>query len=252
MALFVTIALASAACGGDDDPELATVPDPTATADAVNLPAGVEDKDAGSEAGNDADPAGEDPAEDDSASDADQTDDEDQEDLTPGGGEPGTLPTPVATSGEPDFTTESKLSTIGLDAVFFGDTPETASERGDIDWVGLPEEGSAPQCYTIQPEGGPSGIIFTVIDSRIERVDVTNPSITTLSGAGVGSTPAQLVELFGRNVSEIESPEGAYVVFEPSDEEDRDFRIIWQTDGVAATSMRAGRVPGVLTDTPCS
>jgi hypothetical protein len=162
------------------------------------------------------------------------------------------MPTPVTTSGEPDFTSGSKLSTIGLDAVFFGDTPEAASDRGDITWIGLPEDGAAPQCYTIQPQGGPSGIVFTVIDSHIERVDISNPTITTLSGAGVGSTQAQLFDLFGSSLSETETSDGAYVVFEPSDEEDRDFRIIWQTDGVAATSMRAGRVPGVLADTPCS
>lgn len=254
--LVAALALIAAGCGGDDDPEL-SVATPTpddaadddtiepATADTAEEPddgSGVTDDD--TEATDDESAEGDD--------ETDETDDDTEaSDAAAGGGEAVPTATQAPTTGDPDFTSASKLSTVGLDEVYFGDTPEAAAERGDIEWIGLPDEGAAPQCYTLQPGGGPEGIVFTVFDSHIERVDITDTTITTLSGAGVGSTPIELADLFGERLEETTGEAGPVLTFVPADADDQDFRIIWVTDGVAATSMRAGRVPVVLPDAPC-
>lgn len=258
LALLVAVALAGAACGDDDDPELSTeVPTSTPAVDAAQPTPTAADPAAGADDGAAGDGSGaDDPGDADDAGDegADGTTDdaEPDEQPTPGGGEAVPTPTQAPTSGEPAFTAASKLTTVGLDEIFFGDPVDFAAEQAGTTWIGLPEAGTSPECYTVQPSGGPAGVIFTVFAGRIERVDITNPLITTRSGAGVGSTPAGLAELFGERLETTDlDGGGADIMFVPTDADDREFRIIWRTDGVATVSMRAGRVPVVLPDAPC-
>ena len=92
---------------------------------------------------------------------------------------------------------------------------------------------------------------LNVMDGFIERVDITNPIITTRSGAGVGSSEADLVELFGDALEVEEIPGGRQITFVPTDASDRAFRIIWVTDGQFVVSMRAGRTAMVTPWAPC-
>lgn len=167
------------------------------------------------------------------------------------GGSAVPTPTQAPVSGDPAFTGASKLTTIGLDELFFGDPVDFAAEVASTTWTGLPPEGERPQCYTVQPASGPVGIHFTVMDGFIERVDITNPIITTRSGAGVGSSEADLIELFGDALEVEEIPGGRQITFVPTDASDRAFRIIWVTDGQFVISMRAGRTAIVTPWAPC-
>ncbi len=162
------------------------------------------------------------------------------------------FPTPVPATGEPAFTSASKLTTVGLDDVFFGDTVPTIRSKVSGDWVGLPAADARPSCFTMQPAGGPEGTVFMILDGRVERIDIASPEITTRSGIGVGSTTDEIVELFESNIETTTVAGGEEIVFIPTDEVDRDFRIVWTTDGTMVTAMRAGRLPGVLTASPCA
>lgn len=251
------IALTAAACGGDDDIQIestaATTPTPTIETDGVTSGA-TDEIDPVAEA-EDTPSDGEDDVDDtvEGTEDIEEEEapDEDPAALIPGGGEAIPTPTQVPISGDPAFTAASKLSTVGLDEIFFGDTVEDAAEKASTEWVGLPGDGARPQCFTVQPAGGPAGVVFTVLDGRIERIDISNPIITTRSGAGVGTTQAQLFDLFGDRLEETEFDEGSDIMFVAADADDREFRIIWTTDGLATTRMRAGRMPGILADSPC-
>ena len=230
-AALVVATLVAAGCSGDDDPEAAE-PEPTlAPADPTE------------------DPEPEPTAEPEATATPTPT----PEPQAPDGSGGSAVPTPTQgpVSGDPAFTAASKLSTIGLDELFFGDPVEFAAEVASTTWIGLPPEGERPQCYTVQPASGPVGIYFTVMDGFIERVDVTNPIITTRSGAGVGSSEADLIELFGTSLEVEEIPGGRQIMFVPSDPTDRAFRIIWVTDGSFVVSMRAGRTAIVTPWAPC-
>lgn len=224
--------LVAAGCSGDDDPDTASAeptlgteeptiasPDPTAT----------------------------------SAPEPTATATPTPEPQDPDGSGGSAVPTPTQgpVSGDPAFTGASKLTTIGLDELFFGDPVDFAAEVASTTWTGLPPEGDRPQCYTVQPASGPVGIHFTVMDGFIERVDITNPIITTRSGAGVGSSEADLVELFGDALEVEEITGGRQITFVPTDASDRAFRIIWVTDGQFVVSMRAGRTAIVTPWAPC-
>jgi hypothetical protein len=91
---------------------------------------------------------------------------------------------------------------------------------------------------------------FMMTDGIIRRVDVFPGSdITTRSGAKIGMTEAQIRSMFGDKIETSGHPYvagGKYLTFVPVDEQDKNFRVIFETDenGIV-TSYRAGRLPEV-------
>ncbi len=166
--------------------------------------------------------------------------------------EPLERPEPIDLS-QPAFGSSSKLSTVGLGGVYFGMTPENAAEAVSTQWTDNPDSGTA-SCYLIAPANGPAGVVFTVNNGTIERVDITNATITTRSGAGVGTTEAELQELFGARLLESPYPDGSgkSIQYVPVDESDVDYRVTFETDGTSVTSVRAGRLPVVTPTEPCT
>lgn len=249
IALLAILVLLFAACGNDDD-DSAEEPTPTATTVAEEPTAAATPAPAD-------DPADDEPVvEDPTPAPADDTDDEPVEpEPTPiptSSAEPLDRPEPVDLS-QPAFDSSSKVSTVGIGGLYFGMTPEEAAAAIATEWTGGQEGGTA-RCYLIAPANGPSGVVFTVYNSSIERVDIINPSITTRSGASVGSTEAQLHELFGARllVTPYDDGSGNSIQFVPVDEADVDYRVTFETDGTSVTSMRAGRLPAVAPAEPCT
>ncbi len=252
--MLCSVVLVLASCG-NGDPELSE-PDltPTASPTSTLAPEPTAQPTAEPTADEGGDDGSADASQGDGAGDAEPGTDDGAGSDGEGPADGAAVPTPTQgpISGEPAFTASSKLTTVGLDEVFFGDPVDFAAEEASTTWTGLPPEGSRPQCFTVQPATGPAGIFFTVLDGFIERVDITNPIITTRSGAGVGSNEADLVELFGDRLEVTDIDGGREIMFVPADAQDRQFRIIWTTDGATVVSMRAGRVPFVLTSAPCA
>jgi len=251
IALFAIFVLLLAACG-NDDAEPSAESDPTATVAAeepepATTPAPVDDStsdDEPVEEEPEPDPVEEEP-------ELDPVEEETELDPEPTG-EPLERPEPVDFSN-PAFSSADKLTTAGLGSMFFGMTPDEASQALPTLWTGGPEDGT-PRCYLLAPANGPAGVVLTIYNSSIERVDITNPSITTRSGASVGSTEAQLHELFGARlvVSPYADGSGNSIQYVPVDETDIDSRVVFETDGATVTSMRAGRLPAVAPAEPCT
>ena len=247
IALFAILVLFFAACGNDDDSG------EEAPAEATSAP--EEPEPVSTPAPADDDPAVEEsdvelpePAPVDESTPVPV---EEPEPIPVSTSEPPELPEPVDLS-QPAFSSADKLSTVGIGSLYFGMTPEEGADAVSTLWTGGAEDGT-PRCYLLAPANGPSGMVFTVYNSSIERVDITNTSITTRSGASVGSTEAQLHELFGEQlvVSPYADGSGNSIQFVPVDEADVDYRVIWETDGTSVTSMRAGRLPAVQPTEPC-
>ena len=163
---------------------------------------------------------------------------------------PDSVPTDL---GPPTLGDASTISTVGLDEVHFGMTLDEAQEAAG---AALVTEGPRePSCFLAAPAEGPAGVSFLFADGRVERVDIAAPPIATRSGAKVGSTEAQITELYGDQIevqARADGQPGNNLVFVPRDEADQDFRLIFTTDGTTVTSYRAGRVPQVLAPTGCS
>ncbi|HEX7095435.1 MAG TPA: hypothetical protein VF183_06100 [Acidimicrobiales bacterium] len=159
--------------------------------------------------------------------------------------------TPPPDLGELTLDESSSVTTAGLDTVIFGMTVAEAERAAGARLV--PDETfvGGPSCSVVRPEPGPSGVTFTVANGRIERVDIRPPStIGTRSGARIGTTVAQLRELFGDQLRASQSQPSAYE-FVPRDEADAAFRVVFETDGDTVTAFRAGRVALVASPLPC-
>ena len=162
-----------------------------------------------------------------------------------------------AAEPEPDAATSptlgrnSSLSTVGLDTVTFGLTVNQAERASGHDLIAC---GAVTDCYRVTPDGAPAGISFVVDEGTIERVDIVgNSAITTLSGAGIGSTDDELDELFGNQLERVDLGGGRTdVVFVPADENDQEFRVVFTTLGAEVESLRSGRVPLVLETEACA
>ena len=164
-----------------------------------------------------------------------------------------TLPAESTTSVVPadqgtTLSQEARVSTLGLGPVFMGDKIAVVEEKIGASLVPEAEGSSRCRYYTVP--GGPPGVRFMVAFGRIARIDVNEPSeITTRSGAGIGSTEAEITALFGDRIQVRPDPNGGggkELVFVPRDEKDQNLRVIFVTgpDGVV-TSFRTGQLPEV-------
>lgn len=157
----------------------------------------------------------------------------------------------LALSGEPEFDSSSSVSTVGIDVVVFGMTIAQAEQALGGTLVPVSEL-TDEECYQVRPGGGPAGVELTVTAGTLERVDISNDTITTRSGAGVGMTEVDLLALFGESLTSTANGAGNTIVFTPSDPGDAAFRVIFETDGTVITSFRSGRVPWIEPATPCT
>jgi hypothetical protein len=79
---------------------------------------------------------------------------------------------------------------------------------------------------------------------RLARVDVWRAGIRTARGAQVGDPEARVLELYGPRVKVTQHhypPVGAHhIIFTPVDTADRDYEMLFETDGARVTRFRAG------------
>jgi hypothetical protein len=87
-----------------------------------------------------------------------------------------------------------------------------------------------------------------LIDDVIARIDVDDPSVLTAEGAHVGSTEAEIMSLYGSNLTVAPHKYEAnwhYLTVADSNPARRGLRYVFETDGQTVKSYRAGRLPEV-------
>ena len=159
-----------------------------------------------------------------------------------------TTTAPRAGQGQ-ELTDSARISTIGLGPVFVGDLLTDVEEKLGVE-LALDESRpvrDACRYYTVP--GGPPGVSIMAAFDRVARVDIEPPSvITTRSGAGIGSTEDQIVELFGDKIqaTDLDDGTGRRLAFVPVDEKDANLRIIFETDENGVVQRyRTGQLPEV-------
>ena len=150
-------------------------------------------------------------------------------------------PTPSAILLGSAFTNDSKVTTVGIDEVFFGMRAEEAAEAASTEWLGEPS--STSTCYKVAPSTGPNGVELWVVDGFVERIDIQHPDIRTPSKLGVGNTLGELQSQLGDRLSDETLEDGTVVAtFTPSDPGDRDFRLIFELTDDSVVRYRSGRI----------
>ena len=142
----------------------------------------------------------------------------------------------------------SQVSIRGIAPILVGMTVSEAMRSSGQKLINQGESGGGPSCryYKIKEV---KGIAFMVTNGRIARVDVTdNSKITTLSGAKIGDSESKIKSLYPNQIK-VEAheydPKGHYLIFVPKDSQDKNYRIIFETDGKKVTRWRSGKLPEV-------
>lgn len=151
------------------------------------------------------------------------------------------------------LSSRSNLLLRGIGDVPIGLTvAETARAAG----INLVNESPKGSCYYVKPSKNFQDIDFMVVDGRVARVDVDRDSkVTTLRGAKIGDSEGRIKSLY-RGQIEVTRHEyvtgGHYLTFIPKDKVDRNYRVVFETDGKRVTRMRSGKLPEVLYIEGCS
>jgi len=83
------------------------------------------------------------------------------------------------------------------------------------------------------------------IKGQVARIDVDSGRVATLEGVRIGDAEARVRQVYGGRVTQEPhkyTTAGHYLIVTPAD---RGYRLIFETDGKAVTSYRAGRMPEV-------
>ncbi|MBE8998282.1 hypothetical protein IQ274_08630 [Nostoc sp. LEGE 12447] len=151
------------------------------------------------------------------------------------------------------LTNQAKLFINGIGAVRVGMTVSQATKAAGTKLVGDPPNNN---CYYVKPQNEPNNLSFMVTGGRISRVDVRqNTQITTLKGAKIGDTEAQIKSLYPGQIKITPHKYvqgGHYLTFVPKDRADRNYRVIFETDGKLVTQFRSGKLPEVEFVEGCS
>ena len=128
-------------------------------------------------------------------------------------------------------------------------TVTQASQAIGTKLVQIGSGGEEGGCLYFQAQGGPKGVNFMVTGDRISRVDVfDNRNITTAKGAKIGDRETRIKSLYPGQIQVSQHEyiqKGHYLTFVPKDAADKNYRVVFETDGDRVTQFRSGKLPEV-------
>jgi hypothetical protein len=134
-------------------------------------------------------------------------------------------------------------------------TIDEARAAAEYELQGELDPDVSEDCYHVVPDDPDlEGVSFMVIDEKIARVEIAPPSvITTRSGAGIGTSEAQLQAMFPGQMEQADEAafDGVALAFVPRDEIDARYRVIFlMLDGIVS-DYRAGLLDAVYLTEGC-
>jgi hypothetical protein len=155
----------------------------------------------------------------------------------------------ATTLAQAKLTESSKVAINGIGPILIGMTITQASQAANIQFVQTASGGESYGCFYFEPKDSPKGIAFMLTDDRITRVDIfKNNRITTIKGAKIGDSEDRIKSLYPGYIQVTPHQYvggGHYLTFVPKDAADRNYRVVFETDGKRVTSFRSGKLPEV-------
>ncbi len=153
------------------------------------------------------------------------------------------------------LSNQSKLLLNGIGDIPIGLTVAETAQAAGIKLVSLDSSSPKEACYYVKPQGL-KDVGFMVIDGKVARIDVWRESkITTLRGAKIGDSEARIKSLYPGQIKVTPHEyvtTGHYLTFIPKDKADKNYRLVFETDGKRVTQMRSGKLPEVSYIEGCS
>jgi hypothetical protein len=101
----------------------------------------------------------------------------------------------------------------------------------------------------LEPQGGPKGIDFRVIEGRIARVDISNKRVTTIKGAKIGDSQERIFALYPGQIQATKSTrspkENQYLIFVPKNAANKNYRLIFEISHNRVIRLISGTLPEV-------
>jgi hypothetical protein len=155
------------------------------------------------------------------------------------------FPLNIPASAHSKITNQSKVFINGIGAVRVGMTVAQASKAAG---TGLVTSGKEPLCSYYRLQNGTKDIAFKVNKGRISGVDIFKGKIATASGARIGDTEARIKALYPGQIkvsTNAYNTKGHYLTFVPKKQSDKNYRIVFVTDGKRVIQYKAGKLPEV-------
>jgi hypothetical protein len=154
----------------------------------------------------------------------------------------------------PKLNSTTKTQLNGIGNVRVGMTVKEASQAAGIELV--PFQGQTDKaCGYVHPKRGWKDVAMMVAQDRIVRIDIYGgSSIKTLKGAGNGDSEARIKSLYPGRIKVSPHPytKGHYLTFVPADKADRQYMMIFETDGRKVVQYRVGKSGDVQAIEGCS
>lgn len=147
----------------------------------------------------------------------------------------------------------AQVTTTGLGPIKIGMSVEEI-QAGGIDLVPSDGKTASGNCQYYQVKGLVEPIEFMAVDDRIIRVDISPGSFAeTLSGAKIGTSEADILNLYGDQIEVVPLMAGGnQLIFTPSDPGEDLYRLVFQTDASGTViQYRAGQFPAVTWPQGC-
>lgn len=148
------------------------------------------------------------------------------------------------------LTNQSKVFINGIGPIRMGMTVAQASQAAATRLVSLNNAAiNNKGCFYVKPQGEPNDVEFMLTDGSISRVEVLrNSRVTTRIGARIGDTEARIKSLYPGQIQVTQHkyvPGWHYLTFVPRDSFDRNYRLVFETNGNRVIQFRAGKLPEV-------
>ncbi|MBE9227940.1 hypothetical protein IQ264_21185 [Phormidium sp. LEGE 05292] len=147
------------------------------------------------------------------------------------------------------LTDRSQVFINSIGPIRVGMTVNQAAQAAGTKLVQIGSGGEEGGCLYFQPQREPKGVSFMVINNRIARIDIReNKRITTGKGAKIGDTETRIKSLYPGQIQVTPHKyvqNGHYLTFVPKDSVDKNYRLLFETDGTRVTQYRAGKLPEV-------
>lgn len=156
----------------------------------------------------------------------------------------------------PEDLATARISIKALGSIEVGMTVKEASDASGVALVPAAGAATRKACGYYEPEGGPNGVGFMVVDGRIIRIDIWPSSdIKTISGVGIGSSKAEIEAVYPGRIEVSPDPytKGDYLTFVPETPGESIYRIVFETNVEGkVVQFRAGQFPAVTWVNGCS
>jgi hypothetical protein len=111
--------------------------------------------------------------------------------------------------------------------------------------------------YSPPPESGnKSPLAFMIVDGKLARIDVLGGDFATDKGIKVGSAESAVTDAYGGGSPlpprAFVGPPYRYLTASPKDEEDRGYKMVFESDGAKVVNYRVGKEPEVENRQGCT